>query len=115
MKYLIVIACFLIVSCSPKQIKFDKIKWQKSFDGYYEFRENMTTDLMDNHLNKGMAYDSVIKLLGEPANLHNKEENEIVYEIMVDYKGNIDPMDGTDLHIEFDKDSLIQNFRLNHW
>lgn len=96
-------------------MEFDKSKWNERFDGFYEYRENMVQDLMENHLEKGMELKKVVELLGEPGNYHNKEENEIIYEIMVDYGWNIDPMEGKELHIEFDKDSMITNYKLDHW
>ena len=94
---------------------FYKSKWNEKFDGFYEYRENMVKDLMQNHLKKGMEYKKVIGLLGEPENYHNKEPNEIIYEVMVDYGWNIDPMEGKELHIEFNRDSIITDIKLNHW
>lgn len=102
-------------SCGVKEMKFDKSKWNERFDGFYEYRENMVQDLMENHLEKGMELKKVVELLGEPGNYHNKKENEIIYEIMVDYGWNIDPMEGKELYIEFNKDSIITDFKLEHW
>ena len=93
--------------CEIKEMEFDKSKWNERFDGFYEYRENMVQDLMENHLEKGMEFKKVIELLGEPGNYQNKKENEITYEIMVDYGWNIDPMEGKELYIEFDKDSTV--------
>lgn len=108
-------AILLLSSCGPKEIEFDESKWNERFDGYYEYRENMVKDLMQNHLRKGMHYNKVIDLLGEPENYQNNKPNEIIYEIMVDYGWNIDPMEGKELYFEFNKDSIISNFRLEHW
>jgi outer membrane protein assembly factor BamE (lipoprotein component of BamABCDE complex) len=96
-------------------MKFDQTKWNKNIDGIYEYRENMVADLMQNHLKNGMDYKKVIELLGEPENYHNKKTNEIIYEIMVDYGWNIDPVEGKELHLEFDKDSIITKIKLEHW
>ncbi len=96
-------------------MKFDKSKWDKRFDGFYEYRENMVQDLIKNHLEKGMKLKKVVELLGEPTNYQNKKNNEIYYEIMVDYGWNIDPMEGKELQIKFDKDSTVTTFRLEHW
>ena len=96
-------------------MEFEKSKWNERFDGFYEYRENMVQDLMENHLQKGMDLKKVVKLLGEPDNSQNRRENEIIYEIMVDYGWNIDPMKGKELYIEFDKDSIITNYRIEHW
>ena len=102
-------------SCGVKEMEFEKSKWNERFDGFYEYRENMVQDLMENHLEKGMELKRVIELLGEPGNYQNKKENEITYELMVDYGWNIDPMEGKELYIEFDKDSIVTEYRLEHW
>ena len=106
---------FVIASCGVKEMKLDKSKWNERFDGIYENRENMVNDLIENHLNKGMSYKNIIDLLGEPGNYADLKPNEIVYEIMVDYGWNIDPMEGKDLYLEFGKDSTLTNSRLEHW
>lgn len=113
MKKVIFICFCLLVACGPKQMEFDKSKWNERFDGFYEYRENMVKDLMENHLEKGMELKKVIELLGEPCNYHN--EKEISYEIMVDYGWNIDPMEGKELYIKFSNDSIVTDFRLKHW
>ena len=105
----------LLSNCKEKEVEFDKSEWNKRIDGYYKYRENMVTDLMENHLRKGMEYNKVIELLGESGNYQNKKPNEITYEIMVDYGWNIDPMEGKELYIEFDNDSTITDIRLEHW
>jgi len=115
MKKLILICFCLLFACGPKQMKFEQSKWNKSIDGFYDYRENMVNDLIENHLQKGMSYKNVIDLLGEPGNYMDIEPNEIVYEIMVDYEWNIDPMEGKDLYIKFGKDSTLINTRLEHW
>jgi len=56
MKKLILICFCLLVACGPKQMKFEQSKWNKSFDGFYDYRENMVNDLIENHLQKGMSY-----------------------------------------------------------
>ncbi len=96
-------------------MEFDKSKWNERFDGFYEYRENMVKDLMQNHLKKGMEYRTVVELLGEPVDSENNKTNEISYEIMVDYGWNIDPMEGKILYLEFEKDSTLIKSRLEHW
>lgn len=114
-KILTLFTIILFSSCGVKEIEFDKSKWNKKFDGFYEYRENMVEDLLQNHLKKGMDYQKVIELLGEPVNSQNNKTNEISYEIMVDYGWNIDPMEGKVLYIEFDKDSIVVGLKLEHW
>ena len=96
-------------------MEFDKSKWNERFDGFYEYRENMVEDLMQNHLKKGTDYKKVVELLGEPVDSQNNKTNEISYEIMVDYGWNIDPMEGKVLYLEFEKDSTLIKSRLEHW
>jgi len=115
MKKLIFIGiCFSLISC-VKEIEFEKTKWNERFDGFYEYRENMVNDLMENHLRKGMSYSELTELIGIPTNYANLESNEIAYEIMVDYHWNIDPMEGKDLYFKLDNDSTVINFRIEHW
>ena len=114
-KILLLIIITQLSGCGIKEMEFDKSKWNERFDGFYEYRENMVQDLMENHLEKGMEFKKVIELLGEPGNYQNKKENEITYEIMVDYGWNIDPIEGKELYIEFDKDSMVTDFKLKHW
>ena len=105
----------LISSCGIKEIKFDKSKWNESFDGFYKYRENMVSDLIDNHLQKGMTYKQVIDLIGKPENFGNLKNNTIGYTIMEDYGWDIDPVETKTLIIEITKDSLVKNFKIEHW
>ncbi len=114
-KILTIITLIQLSSCGVKEMEFEKSKWNERFDGFYEYRENMVQNLMESHLKKGMDLKNVIELLGEPGNYQNEKPNEITYEIMVDYGWNIDPMEGKELYIEFDKDSTVTDFRLEHW
>ena len=104
-----------LYSCKQTEITFDKELWSKSVDGFYEHRENMIKDLMENELNKEMAYKSVIDLLGRPANFANLDSNTIGYEVFVDYGWDIDPVETKTLLIEFSSDSTIKEIELKHW
>ena len=115
MRKVFIIYFFLLMSCICNHTEFDQSKWNEVFDGYYEYRELMVQDLITNHLQKGMSYKKVIDLLGEPNYNSLNKSNEIMYEIMVDYHWNIDPTEGKDLYIKFDKDSILINTRLKHW
>jgi hypothetical protein len=116
-KDLIIIAVFLIglYSCKQTEITFDKELWSKTVDGFYEHREQMVKDLMENRLNKGLAYHSVIDLLGKSANFANLDSNTIGYEVFVDYGWSIDPVETKTLLISFSSDSTIRVFKLKHW
>lgn len=114
-KILLPCVCLLIISCGIEEKKFDKLKWNDKEDGFYLNRESVINDVMENHLRKKMTYQEIIKLLGEPAKYGDSEPNTMVYEIMVDYGWNIDPMEGNDLYIELSKDSTLVNYKLEQW
>jgi len=101
--------CFLAV-CGDKQVEFDQSNWNKSVDGFYQFREVMVKDIMENHLKKGMTYKQLTDLIGEPENFGNLKTNTIGYTLMEDYGWDIDPVETKSLLIELTADSLIQNF-----
>jgi hypothetical protein len=101
--------------CGPKSMEFDSVNWNKKVDGFYSYREFMIQDVMENQLQNGMPLREVIALLGTPELYHNQKEYEINYEISVDYGWNIDPMEGKELIIVFDSDSLVTDIRLKHW
>ena len=91
-KIFIILFLFLISSCGIKEIEFEKSKWNESSDGFYEYRENMVSDLIKNYLQKGMTYKQLTDLIDEPTNFANLKKNTIGYIIMEDYGWNIDPV-----------------------
>ena len=115
MSRLMLICFFILTACGEKQIEFDQSKWNKSVDGFYQFREAMAKDLIENHLKKGMTYKKLTDLIGKPENIANLKENTIGYTIMEDYDWDIDPVKTKTLLIELTTDSLIQNFKIVHW
>lgn len=112
---LTVITSILMVACGHREIKFDAQKWTKEIDGFYEYRENMVNDLIENHLNKGMTYTEMTNLIGEPEKYGEPEKNIVAYGIMEDYGWDIDPVETKVLFIEFTNDSLIKNIEIKHW
>ena len=62
----LIITLFINSSCESNEIKFDKSKWNERVDGIYLYREKMVTDLIVNHLRKGMTYREIEELLGNP-------------------------------------------------
>lgn len=117
LKNIILLVSLLVglVSCRQTEITFDKELWGMSIDGFYKHREKMITDLLENRLSKGMTYQSVIDLLGKPANFANLDSNTIGYEVFVDYGWDIDPVETKTLLINFSSDSTILDIKLDHW
>jgi hypothetical protein len=111
----LILLIITISSCGLKEMKFDPNTWNAKNDIFYANREKMVHDLMKNHLEKGMTYDEVISLLGPHENYSDIPALTIGYEISVDYGWDIDPQKGKNLYIEFSKDSLLKEFRLEKW
>lgn len=114
-RILILFWLFVVASCQIQDEKFDKTAWNKRTDMFYDNRNKMIDDLMENHLQKGMTLKSVIEMLGNHDNYSDLDSNTIGYEIYVDYGWDIDPVETKTLLIEFSKDSTITGFRLKHW
>lgn len=110
----LIVAILLIgfLSCGRK---FDKEKWNKKDDIFYDYRESMVKDLMKNHLKERMTYNEVCELLGTSEIFPATPPYTICYEIMVDFGWNIDPQRGKELYIEFTSDSILKEFRLVKW
>jgi hypothetical protein len=106
---------FLLSSCGIEETKFKKQKWNEQVDGFYKNRENMSNDLLENNLNKGMKYKNLIELIGKPENYANLENNIIAYTLMENYGWNIDPIETKILKIELSKDSLVESYKIEHW
>ena len=75
----------------------------------------MAQELMENHLEKGMTYQQLTDLIGEPENIANLKHNTIGYKLMEDYGLDIDPVETKTLMIELTNDSLVQDFKIEHW
>lgn len=114
-KILILISSLLTISCGKNEIKFNELTWNERDDMFYKNRELMVNDLMENQLHKGMKYKELLEMLGNPENYENLKPNTIAYEIMVDYGSDIDPVEGKDLYMIFNKDSTLIDFKLKHW
>lgn len=106
------------ISCKNESKKFEKKGWNERIDGFWINREKMINDVTENHLKKGMDYKDLVELLGKPYIQPKIDESDSItmsYEIMVDYKWNIDPMEGKDLFIFLSKDSIITSFEVKYW
>lgn len=105
----------LLISCGVHEKKFDKSSWNELDDIMYTNIESMAKDLMENYLQKKMTHNELIDLIVEPENFTNTKPNTIVYEIMVEYRWDIDPVEGKNLFIELSQDSTVVDYRIEHW
>jgi outer membrane protein assembly factor BamE (lipoprotein component of BamABCDE complex) len=112
---LVILIITIFSSCTNKTQKFEKGNWNKIIDGFYVNRENMVEDLTNNYLKKGMKYEKIMLLLGNPQNLNDEMENTISYELMTDYGWDIDPVEVKTLKIKIAKDSTLLNWEIEHW
>lgn len=114
-KIAFLIILFTVSNCGKPDVEFNKQQWNKKFDGFYKNRESMVNDLLKNHLKKGMRYKNVKNLIGEPQNYATRKSNTIVYTVMEDYGWDIDPVETKILIITLSKDSLVENYEIQHW
>lgn len=110
-----IIVFFLFVACGQKEMEFDSIKWYEDPYSFYPYRKNMVNDLMKNHLKEGMTYKQLTDLIGQPENIANLNSNSVAYSILEKHGLNIDPVETKTLIIELTKDSLVRNYKLEHW
>ena len=98
--------------------KFESQKWKTAnmnSEENWSLRWDMMNDLRNDYQLIGMSKNEIIKLLGEPENYSDLEENTIAYGIMEDYGWNIDPVETKTLRIELTKDSLVSGYKIIHW
>jgi hypothetical protein len=105
----------VLLSCGQGEKRFDKSSWGERDDMFYANRESMVRDLMDNHLRIGMSYAELTELVGKPENYGNMERNIVAYEIMVNYRRDIDPVEGKTLIIKLSEDSTVMEYNLKRW
>ena len=108
-----VVICSFSTSCE-NQIKFDKAGWAKIEDlGIYPNRNKMLNDLTKNHKLKGLTYRQLVEEIGEPEKNVSESSNTLYYNIVTDYGHDIDPVYSKTLQLNFDKDSIIIDFKIN--
>jgi len=106
MKISFLIFIVIIASCQSRQRPFSIEDWNYKEDIIYAKRKFLVDDLISNRIYKGLSYNSVINLLGEPEN-YTGTENTIEYEIEEIYGSDIDPIKGSYLAITFNPDSTV--------
>ncbi|MBB5619773.1 hypothetical protein HDE69_000811 [Pedobacter cryoconitis] len=107
------IVLFSLISCNRK-INFEKNKWDETTDPVFPsvYRPQMLEDLTTNHKLIGLSYKELVNFLGSP---DYKELNSIVYNIVVDYGSDIDPVYYKKMEFSYSKDSVITSFRIMEW
>lgn len=108
-----VTALLFQISCR-NDIKFNKAGWNKYDEPAFPppDRSKMLNDLIEHHKLKGLRYQELINLLGEP---NVSDSVGMQYDIEIKYGGNIDPEYVKGLYFTFSKDSVITNFQIKEW
>lgn len=112
---LIFLCCLIIlIYFSSCQAKFDKVKWRtrEYTEAPPEGRKRMLNDLITNYKLKGLKKSELVDLLGEP---NYGDDSMISYLIEEDYGTDIDPIYTKFLQFTFNKDSIIEGFRVDEW
>jgi hypothetical protein len=114
MNKLSLIIILFLLGCDSKDIKFEKTGWVEREDlGIYPHRNKMLNDLTQNYKLKGLSHKQLIDLIGKPEQNLTGEKNYIYYNIITEYKGNIDPIYVKNLEVKLTKDSTVESFRIN--
>ncbi|MEI9909371.1 MAG: hypothetical protein WDO71_06735 [Bacteroidota bacterium] len=109
--YVILLGMLLMANgCgSKKAIKFEQKKWNETINRSSPSpnRERMLNDLLENHKLVGLTCNELISLLGDP---NWNDSASLTYKIVVDFRGDIDPVYTKSLEFYFSKDSVITAF-----
>jgi hypothetical protein len=109
-KYVIFIGVLILfTSCN---LKFDKNKWMIKEDIGYKYRNDMLDDLIKNHKIKGLRYNELADLIGEPDKNMVGDSECIYYPIIDKYGFDIDPVYSKTLEIWLNKDSIVTKFEV---
>jgi len=79
----------------------------------YPERNKMLKDLVKNYRIKGLNYNQLIDLLGEPEKYSDEEPNTVTYNIVTDYGRDIDPVFIKNLEVKFSSDSIVIDVNIN--
>lgn len=118
MKFRIVISLWVAVlitlySCTDRsKVAFNKKGWSAKEDWDYPERESMVDDLVKNHQIKGAGYKEVVQLLGEP---QGKDSSTVFYQVIMDFKSDIDPVYTKNLEITFNNDSIADKVMIKEY
>ena len=112
--FLLLVFVVTFFSCQQKQ-KFDKTKWAEVADLMtFPNRKYMIDDLVQNYQLKGKTYHELVELLGTPQSKLDSTL-QVYYDIDVDYSSDIDPVYTKTLSIQFDKDTVVRNYKVQEW
>ena len=106
-KILLLLFFLSFFACKSKQEdehKFDKVKWSTKSDSDYPYRDKMLKDLIDNVKLKGLKWNEVTYLLGQP---DRTDSSYLFYRIKQKRIGFF-PLSTKTLIIKLAKDSTVE-------
>jgi hypothetical protein len=103
-----------IIQTCNRDFHFVKTRWLEKKDSVYPYRDVMIDDLVTNYELTGLTYQQLKDLLGQPDSLSDKN-NEVVYEIKIEYDIDIDPVYTKKLIFEFSPDSIVRGFKIEEY
>lgn len=87
--------------------RFEKQKWnERDPAGLYPNRRAMLHDLMQHHL-KGLSYQQVVSLIGEPDGKQKQDPGKLWYNIEKEFNANGKPVYIKNLLIRMGRDSVV--------
>lgn len=114
MKFIILLIVSLLVSCSNQEEKFNKERWNSEEDrGYYEYRNQMLGDLLNNYKLKGKTVEELNELFGN-IEYYDTLNNIISFEILQEWSG-IDPVYTKYLILKLDKNKKVKSISFDEF
>jgi hypothetical protein len=90
------------------QIKFSKGLWNKKNGlGYYDARNSMLHDILENHEFSGKSISDLREFFGNAPNHSFNDSIVVQYNIITDFGRDIDPVNTKDLLFYLDSDSIV--------
>ncbi len=114
MKFIILVIIALLFSCSNRQEKFNKKRWNSIEDrSFYEYRNQMLEDLLKNHKLKGKTIDELNELFGHIEH-YDTLNNKIEFEVLQEWSG-IDPSYTKYLVLKLDKNKKVKSISFDEY
>ena len=104
----------LFSSACKKESAFDKDKWAYRGDMEFPYREEIITDLLENHHLKGVSYSQLMNTLGTPDQIE-LANHKVYYDILTEYGSDIDPIHNKLLEVSLSNDSIVIGYKIREW
>jgi hypothetical protein len=111
----LILLSFSCGTANGTEQKFDKTRWAEVADLMtFPNRKYMIEDFAKNYHLKGKKYGEIIELLGQPQSELDSNLN-VFYNVDIDYGADIDPVYSKTLMLQFDRDTVVNEFKVDVW